>query len=197
MSSGAVRQTVTVVAEPIEPPTEHLMEEVLRRENLLAALRRVQANKGAPSIDGMTVDELPDHLRTAWPVIREQLLSATYVPSPVREVQIPKPGAGTRMLGIPTVLDRLITQAISQVMSPIFDPAFPARSYGFRPGRSAHQAVQQVCAHIADGYRWVVDLDLETSFDRVNHDVLMSRVARNIKDKRLMKVIRRYLTAGS
>lgn len=109
------------------------MEEVLRRENLLAALKRVQANKGAPGIDGMTVDELPDHLRTTWPAIREQLLSASYVPSPVREMQIPKPGGGTRMLGIPTVLDRLITQAISQVMSPIFDPAFSAQSYGFRP----------------------------------------------------------------
>lgn len=160
---GAARQAVTADVDPIDPPTENLMEEVLRRENLLAALRRVQANKGAPGIDGMTVDELPDHLRTAWPAIREQLLSATYVPSPVREVQIPKPGGGTRMLGIPTVLDRLITQAISQVMSPIFDPAFSAQSYGFRQGRSAHQAVQQVCAHIADGYRWVVDLDLESS----------------------------------
>jgi RNA-directed DNA polymerase len=172
------------------------MEEVLRRENLLAALRRVQANKGAPGIDGMTVDELPDHLRTAWPAIREQLLSATYVPSPVREVQIPKPDGGTRMLGIPTVLDRLITQAISQVMSPIFDPAFSAQSYGFRQGRSAHQAVQQVCAQIADGYRWVVDLDLEKFFDRVNHDVLMSRLARRIKDKRVLRLIRRYLQAG-
>jgi RNA-directed DNA polymerase len=193
---GAARQAVTADVDPIDPPTENLMEEVLRRENLLAALRQVQANKGAPGIDGMTVDELPDHLRMAWPAIREQLLSATYVPSPVREVQIPKPGGGTRMLGIPTVLDRLITQAISQVMSPIFDPAFSAQSYGFRQGRSAHQAVQQVCAHIADGYRWVVDLDLEKFFDRVNHDVLMSRVARKIKDKRLLKVIRRYLTAG-
>ena len=193
---GAARQAVTADVDPIDPPTENLMEEVLRRENLLAALRRVQVNKGVPGIDGMTVDELPDYLRTAWPAIREQLLSATYVPSPVREVQIPKPDGGTRMLGIPTVLDRLITQAISQVMSPIFDPAFSAQSYGFRQGRSAHQAVQQVCAHIADGYRWVVDLDLEKFFDRVNHDVLMSRVARKIKDKRLLKVIRRYLTAG-
>jgi RNA-directed DNA polymerase len=193
---GAVRQTVTAVVGPIDPPTEHLMEEVLRRENLLAALRRVQANKGAPGIDGMTVDELPDHLRTAWPVIREQLLNATYVPSPVRKVEIPKPGGGTRMLGIPIVLDRLITQAIAQVMSPIFDRAFSAHSYGFRPGRSAHQAVKQVCAHIADGHRWVVDLDLEKFFDRVNHDVLLSRVARKIKDKQLLKVIRRYLTAG-
>lgn len=193
---SAERQTVTAAAEPIGPPSETLMEEVLRRENLLAALKRVRANKGAPGVDGMTVDELPDHLRQAWPAIREQLLKATYVPSPVREVHLPKPGGGTRMLGIPTVLDRLITQAILQVMSPIFDPAFSTHSYGFRPGRSAHQALEQVCAYIADGHRWVVDLDLEKFFDQVNHDLLMSRVARQIKDKRLLKLIRRYLTAG-
>ena len=193
---GAVRQTVTAVEDPIGPPTDKLMEEVLRRENLLAALKRVQANKGAPGIDGMTVDELPGHLRTAWPAIREQLLNVTYVPSPVREVHIPKPGGGTRMLGIPTVLDRLITQAIAQVMSPIFDRGFSAHSYGFRPGRSAHQALEQMCAHITDGHRWVVDFDLEKFFDQVNHDMLLSRVARKIKDKRLLKVIRRYLTAG-
>ena len=193
---GAVRQTVTAILDPIDPPTDNLMEEVLRRENLLAALKRVQANKGAPGIDGMTVDELPAHLRTAWPAIREQLLNATYVPSPVREVHIPKPSGGTRMLGIPTVLDRLITQAIAQVMTPIFDPGFSTHSYGFRPGRSAHQALEQMCAHITDGHRWVVDFDLEKFFDQVSHDLLVSRVARKIKDKRLLKLIRRYLTAG-
>lgn len=193
---GAERQTVTAVLDPIDPPTDNLMEEVLRRDNLLAALKRVRANKGAPGIDGMTVDELPVHLRTAWPVIREQLLNATYVPSPVRKVEIPKPGGGTRMLGIPTVLDRLITQAIAQVVNPIFDPTFSAHSYGFRPGRGAHQALEQMCTHIADGHRWVVDLDLEKFFDQVNHDVLLSRVARKIKDKRLLKLIRCYLTAG-
>ncbi len=193
---GAVCQTVTATEEPIGPPSETLIEEVLRRENLLAALKRVQANKGAPGIDGMTVDELPAYLRTAWPAIREQLLNATYVPSPVREVNIPKPGGGTRMLGIPIVLDRLITQAIAQVMSPIFDPGFSAHSYGFRPGRSAHQALEQMCAHITDGHRWVADFDLEKFFDQVNHDILMSRVARKIRDKRLLKLIRRYLTAG-
>ena len=193
---GAVRQTVTAILDPIDPPTDNLMEEVLRRENLLAALKRVQANKGAPGIDGMTVEELPAYLRTAWPEIREQLLNATYVPSPVREVNIPKPGGGTRMLGIPTVLDRLITQAVAQVMSPIFDPGFSAHSYGFRPRRSAHQALEQMCAHITDGHRWVVDFDLEKFFDQVNHDLLVSRVARKITDKRLLKLIRRYLTAG-
>ena len=193
---GAVRQTVTATGDPIDPPTDNLMEEVLRRENLLAALKRVQANKGAPGIDGMTVDELPDHLRTAWSAIREQLLNRTYVPSPVREVNIPKPGGGTRMLGIPTVLDRLITQAIAQVMTPIFDPGFSTHSYGFRPGRSAHQALEQMCVHITDGHRWVADFDLEKFFDQVNHDLLVSRVARKIRDKRLLKLIRRYLTAG-
>jgi group II intron reverse transcriptase/maturase len=172
------------------------MEEVLRRENLRAALKRVQANKGAPGVDGMTVDELAGYLRKAWPAIREQLLQGTYVPTPVREVQLPKPGGGTRMLGIPTVLDRFITQAMLQVMSPRFDPGFSDHSYGFRPGRRAHQAVEQACHYVAEGYRWVVDIDVEKFFDQVNHDMLMSRVARKIKDKRLLKLIRRYLTAG-
>lgn len=193
---GVARQTVTAAAETIGPPTETLMEEVLRRENLFSALKRVKANKGAPGVDGMSVDELPEYLREAWPAIREQLLSETYVPSPVREVRLPKPGGGTRMLGIPTVLDRLITQAITQVMSPIFDQDFSAHSYGFRPGRSAHQAIEQARRYMAEGSRWVVDLDLEKFFDQVNHDLLMSRVARKIKDKRLLKLIRRYLTAG-
>ena len=193
---AVVHQAVTAVAEPTGPPTETLMEEVLRRENLFAALKRVKANKGAPGVDGMTVEDLPDYLRKAWPDIREQLQNVTYVPSPVRAVHLPKPGGGTRTLGIPTVLDRLITQAILQVMTPIFDRGFSVHSYGFRPGRSAQQAVRQACHHIAEGNRWVVDLDLEKFFDRVNHDLLMSRVARKIKDKRLLKLIRRYLTAG-
>ena len=193
---GVARQAVTAAAEPIGPPTETLMEEVLRRENLRAALKRVQANKGAPGVDGMTVDELAGYLRKAWPAIREQLLQGTYVPTPVREVQLPKPGGGTRMLGIPTVLDRFITQAMLQVMSPRFDPGFSDHSYGFRPGRRAHQAVEQACHYVAEGYRWVVDIDVEKFFDQVNHDMLMSRVARKIKDKRLLKLIRRYLTAG-
>jgi len=193
---GVARQAVTAAAESIGPPSDTLIEEVLRRENLVSALKRVKANKGAPGVDGMSVDELPNYLREAWPAIREQLLSETYVPSPVRAVYRPKPGGGRRMLGIPTVLDRLITQAISQVMGPIFDRDFSAHSYGFRPGRSAHQALEQARRHMEAGNRWVVDLDLEKFFDQVQHDVLMSRVARKIKDKRLLRLIRRYLTAG-
>ena len=193
---GVGGQAATAATEAIGPPTEALMEQILDRENLRNALQRVQANNGAPGVDGMTVDELPDHLREHWPAIREQLLNMTYRPSPVREVYVPKPGGGQRMLGIPTVLDRLITQAVLQVMSLIFDPGFSEHSYGFRPGRSAHQAVLQACGYIAEGYRWLVDIDLETFFDRVNHDMLVSRVARKIKDKRLLKLIRRYLSAG-
>jgi RNA-directed DNA polymerase len=172
------------------------MEEVVRKENLIRALKRVRANKGAPGVDGMTVDQLRDHLREHWTCIREQLLSGTYVPQPVRVVEIPKPNGGTRMLGIPTVLDRFIEQATLQVIGPIFDVGFSESSYGFRPGRSAHQAVDQARRHVAAGRRWVVDLDLEKFFDRVNHDILMSRVARKIRDKRLLKLIRRYLEAG-
>lgn len=193
---GVVRQTAPAEGESIVPQTQSLMEEVLRRENLFAALRRVQANKGAPGVDGMCVDKLPDYLRHAWPEIREQLLSETYVPSPVRTVYLPKPGGGTRMLGIPTVLDRLIAQAMMQVLVPIFDPDFSERSYGFRPGRSAHQALEHACRDMAEGYRWVVNLDLEKFFDSVHHDMVMSRVARKVKDTRLLRLIRRYLNAG-
>jgi len=195
---GTVRQTTAAAVETIGPQTEKLMEEVLHRENLLTALKRVVSNKGAPGVDGVTVDDLPDHLRREWPAIREQLLADTYAPSPVRRKDIPKPGQGkgTRMLGIPTVLDRLIQQAILQVVGPIFDPEFSDHSFGFRPGRSAHQAVEQARVYMAEGHRWVVDLDLEKFFDRVNHDILMSRIARKVRDKRLLKLIRRYLTAG-
>ncbi len=193
---GVVRQTAPAEGESIAPQTQSLMEEVLRRENLFAALRRVQANKGAPGVDGMSVDELPAYLPRAWPEIREQLLSETYIPSPVRAVYLPKPGGGSRMLGIPTVLDRLIAQAMLQVLVPIFDPDFSERSYGFRPGRSAHQALGQACRDLAVGYRWVVNLDLEKFFDSVNHDMVMSRVARKVKDKRLLRLIKRYLNAG-
>jgi group II intron reverse transcriptase/maturase len=172
------------------------MEEVLRRENLFAALRRVKANQGAPGVDGMSVDKLPDSLRRAWPEIREPLLSETYVPAPVRVVYLPKPGGGTRMLGIPTVLERLIAQAILQVLMPIFDADFSERSDGFRPGRSAHQALEQTGRDMAEGYRWMVNVDLEKFFDGVNHDLVMSRLARKVKDKRLLRLIRRYLNAG-
>jgi RNA-directed DNA polymerase len=173
-----------------------LMEQVVQRENLLAAYERVRANKGAPGIDGMSVDELADFCRGHWAGIREQLLGGRYVPRPVRKVEIPKPCGGVRMLGIPTVLDRLIQQALLQVLTPIFDPGFSEASFGFRPGRSTHQAVMCAREHIAAGYRWVVDMDLEKFFDRVNHDILMSRVARKVKDKRVLLLIRRYLQAG-
>jgi RNA-directed DNA polymerase len=144
----------------------------------------------------MSVEELPDSLRHAWPEMREQLVSETDVPAPVRAVSLPKPGGGTRRLGMPTVLDRLIAQAIVQVFVPIFDPGFAERSDGFRPGRSAHQALEQACRDMADGYRWVVHLDLEKFFESVHHDIVMSRVARKVKDKRLVRLIRRYLNAG-
>lgn len=194
--SSVAHQTATAVAENIGPPTEQLMEEVLRRENLFAALKRVKSNKGSAGVDRMRVNELPEYLKENWPTIREQLLSETYTPSPVREVYLPKPGGGMRMLGIPTALDRLITQAITQVIGPIFDLDFSEHSYGFRPGRSAHQGVEQAREFVEQGNRWVVDLDLEKFFDQVNHDKLMSRVARKVKDKRLLRLIRRYLSTG-
>jgi RNA-directed DNA polymerase len=174
-----------------------LIEEVLRRENLVAAHARVLANGGAPGVDGMTVQELLPYCREHWARIREELLGDRYVPQPVRRVEIPKPdGQGMRGLGIPTVLDRLIQQALLQVLQPRLDPQFSPESFGFRPGRSAQGAVLRARAHMAAGYRWVVDLDLEKFFDRVNHDVLMSRVARRVKDKRLLRLIGRYLRAG-
>jgi RNA-directed DNA polymerase len=176
---------------------ERLMEEVLRRENLMAAYKRVVRNGGAPGADGMTVEQLMPFCREHWTRIREELLSGRYVPQPVRRVEIPKPdGKGIRMLGIPTVLDRMIQQALLQVLHPIFDPTFSDGSFGFRPGRGTHGAVARAREHIAAGHRWVVDLDLEKFFDRVNHDVLMARVARRVKDKRVLLLIRRYLQAG-
>jgi RNA-directed DNA polymerase len=195
--TGNERQAVAAIEESTSPPTANLLEEILQRDNLLRALRRVRSNKGAPGVDGMTIDEVPELLMKEWPRIRRQLFDMRYKPSPVRIVEIPKPGGGgQRMLGIPTVLDRLLQQAILQVIGPIFDTGFSDASYGFRPGRSAHQAVNAACEHIEAGYRWVVDMDLEKFFDRVHHDILMSRVARKIKDKRLLKLIRSFLTAG-
>ena len=174
-----------------------LMQEVCERETLIAAHKRVVRNGGAPGVDGMTVDELMPWCREHWARIREELLSGTYEPGPVRKVEIPKPdGKGVRVLGIPTVLDRMIQQALLQVLTPIFDPMFSEDSHGFRPGRSAHDAVARAREHIAAGYRWVVDLDIAKFFDRVNHDVLMARVARRVKDKRVLRLIRRYLQAG-
>nr|WP_269447532.1 group II intron reverse transcriptase/maturase [Caballeronia udeis] len=173
------------------------MEEVCERENLKRALKRVKSNKGAPGVDGMTVHALPAYLREHWPSIRASLLEGTYKPQPVRRVEIPKPdGAGVRKLGIPSALDRFIQQAVLQVLQKQWDPTFSDSSYGFRPGRSAHQAVAQAQNYIQAGYRWVVDLDLEKFFDRVSHDILMSRVARRVSDKRMLKLIRSFLTAG-
>jgi len=177
--------------------TDRLMEEVCERENLKEALRQVKANKGSAGVDGMTVVALSDYLRQHWPAIREQLLNGTYEPQPVRRVEIPKPdGGGMRKLGIPTTLDRFIQQAVMQVLQRRWDRTFSDHSYGFRPGRSAHQAVAQAQQYIAEGHGWCVDLDLEKFFDRVNHDKLMGRIANRIEDKRLLKLIRAFLNAG-
>jgi RNA-directed DNA polymerase len=173
-----------------------LMERVVERENCLRALKRVRKNKGSPGIDGMRVEELPEYLRENWERIRAELLAGSYRPTAVRRHEIPKSGGGVRQLGIPTVLDRFIQQAILQVLQPIFDPTFSEHSYGFRPGRSAHDAVCQAQRYVQSGRRWVVDVDLEKFFDRVNHDVLMVRLAKRIEDTRLLRLIRRYLEAG-
>lgn len=179
-----------------DPKTAQLMEQVVQKTNLRKALKRVRANKGSPGIDGMTVAELAPHLREHWEGLKKQLLDGSYKPRPVKRVEIPKPSGGVRMLGIPTVLDRFIQQAILQVLTPLFDPSFSKYSYGFRPGKNAHQAVETARAHIQEGYGWVVDMDLEKFFDRVNHDVLMGKLAKRIADKHLLRIIRRYLQAG-
>ncbi len=174
-----------------------LIEEVLRRENMLKAYQRVERNDGAPGVDGMTVEQLAGHCREHWERVRQLVRSGGYEPQAIRKVEIPKPdGKGTRTLGIPTVMDRMIQQAVLQVLQPIFEPTFSENSFGFRPGRSAHGAVLRAREYIEQGSEWVVDLDLEKFFDRVNHDVLMARVARRVKDKRVLLLIRRYLQAG-
>ena len=194
---GMGASSATARPSPTRPEAEvRLMEAILSRDNMMAALRRVVANKGAPGIDDMPVEELRAYLVGHWPRIKEDLLAGRYRPAPVRGVEIPKPGGGQRLLGIPTVLDRLIQQAMHQVLMPLFDPGFSNSSYGFRPGRSAHQAVLAARSHIAAGRRFVVDIDLEKFFDRVNHDVLMARVARRVADQRALRLIRRYLQAG-
>jgi RNA-directed DNA polymerase len=176
--------------------TSRLMEEVCERENLKEALRRVKANQGSAGVDGVTIGEITDHLKQHWPAIREQLLNGTYEPKPVRRVKIPKPDGGVRKLGIPTVLDRFIQQAVMQVLQRRWDRTFSDHSYGFRPGRSAHQAVARAQQYIAEGHGWCVDFDLEKFFDRVNHDKLMGQIAKRIADKRLLKLIRAFLNAG-
>src|SRR5450755_3312791 len=187
-----------VVERATESPAgnQQLMEEVVERENLIKALKRVQANDGSPGVDGMTVDELPGYLKGHWTAIREQLMSGTYKPLPVRRKEIEKQGGGMRKLGIPTVVDRLIQQAVQQVLQKQWDPTFSDSSYGFRPGRSQHDAVAQAQQYIAEGYGWCVDLDLEKFFDRVNHDKLMGQIAKRVDDKRLLKLIRVFLNAG-
>ena len=173
-----------------------LMEQVVASGNIRLALDKVRSNKGSPGIDGMTVDQLEPHLRVTWRKLRDDLLAGEYKPQPIRRVDIPKPDGGTRQLGIPTVIDRMVQQALLQVLDPIFDPTFSPSSSGFRIGKSAHQALEAARQHVADGYGWVVDLDLEKFFDRVNHDILMGRIARRIGDKRVLRLLRRYLEAG-
>jgi RNA-directed DNA polymerase len=173
-----------------------LWQRMLSRDNLMAALNRVEANRGAPGVDGMTTEQLRPWLVEHWAAVRAELDAGVFRPQPVRRVTIPKPGGGERMLGVPRVLDRFLQQAIAQVLVPIFDPEFCPTSFGFRPGRSAHQAVRVARRVIGDGHRWVVDLDLDRFFDRVQHDALMARVARKVDDRRVLKLIRRFLEAG-
>jgi RNA-directed DNA polymerase len=189
--SGAADRSAESLAE-----TARLMEEICEEENLREAYRRVKANKGGPGMDGMTVRQLGPHLKQHWLAIREQLLRGAYQPQPVKRVEIPKPNGGVRKLGIPTVQDRFVQQAVMQVLQRQWDRTFSERSYGFRPRRSAHQAIAQAQEYQAEGYGWVVDLDLEKFFDRVNHDRLMARIAERVSDKRLLKLIRAFLTAG-
>src|SRR5216110_1574526 len=190
-------ESLTAKCETERPAShEQLMEEVCERENCWQAYKRVKANKGSPGIDGMKVGELSGYLKQHWPSIREQLLRGTYQPQPVRRVEIPKPDGGVRKLGIPTVLDRFIQQAVMQVLQRRWDPTFSEHSHGFRPQRSAHQAVAKAQQYIAAGNRWVVDLDLEKFFDRVNHDKLMAAMARRVSDKRMRKLMRAFLESG-
>ena len=204
MPTGEARQagwgdieSLSAVNEPERPAnTSRLMEEICERTNLKEALRQVRGNKGSAGVDRMTVDQLGDYLKQHWPDIREQLLNGTYEPKPVRRVEIPKPDGGMRKLCIPTVLDRFIQQAVMQVLQRQWNPTFSQYSYGFRPRRSAHHAVAQAQQYIAQGYGWVIDLDLEKFFDRVNHDKLMGQIAKRVEDKRLLKLIRAFLNAG-
>jgi RNA-directed DNA polymerase len=193
---GSEMRAAKRVSESPASNDEQLMEEVCERDNCLQALKRVKSNKGSAGIDGMTVGQLPDYLKEHWPTIREQLLGGTYKPQPVKRVEIPKPDGGVRQLGIPTVLDRMVQQAVMQVLQGRWDAEFSEHSHGFRPGRSAHQAVAKAQKYISQGRGWVVDLDLEKFFDRVNHDRLMKSLALRIADKRMLRLIGTFLKAG-
>ncbi len=186
----------TLTNGEVRSGSDQLMEQVVARGNVRVALARVRENRGSPGVDGMTVEELPQYLMAHWEEVRAQLIDGTYQPKAVLRREIPKQGGGVRELGIPCVLDRLIQQAILQVLQPRFDSSFSEHSYGFRPGRSAHDAVLRAQRYVEEGRRWVVDVDLEKFFDRVNHDVLMGRLVRRVSDTRLVRVIRRYLNAG-
>lgn len=185
-----------LIKERVIPAGCNLIEQMVERDNMMLALKRVKQNKGAPGVDRLSVSDLPEYLRNRWQYIKEQLLGGKYIPMPVLRVEIPKPDGGMRKLGVPTVLDRLIQQAMSQVLVPLFDPHFSESSYGFRPGKSAHQAVLQAQAYQHEGKRWVVDMDLAKFFDEVNHDILMSRVGRKVKDRKMLYLIRQYLQSG-
>ena len=194
---GGLRDLPAQTKETIpEPLVSELMEQAVSSQNMRLALKRVVQNKGAAGIDGMKVTELRPYLLTHWRAIKETLLAGTYEPQPVKRVEIPKPAGGVRLLGIPTVLDRLIQQAVQQILTPLFDPHFSSSSYGFRPGKRGHDAVRQARAYVREGYAWVADIDLEKFFDRVNHDMLMSRLARKASDKGLLRLIRRFLESG-
>lgn len=189
-------EALTAANEDERSSDDCLMEQVVEEGNVAAAQKRVRRNKGSAGIDGMSVEALPGYMAENWRRIREELLTGTYQPQPVKRVEIPKPNGGTRQLGIPTVADRMIQQMLLNVLQPKFDPTFSEHSYGFRPGRSAHQAVNAAKRYIQEGRRWVADVDVEKFFDRVNHDILMSKLAKRIEDKRMLVLIRRYLEAG-
>jgi group II intron reverse transcriptase/maturase len=194
--AGDGAASVTGRTDNFIPEAERLMEEIVSRSNLMAAYSKVVANKGAPGVDKMPVTELKSYLQEHWPRIKEELLAGKYAPQPVLKVEIPKPDGGIRTLGIPTVVDRLIQQGVNQVLGALFIPDFSKHSYGYMPGRSAHQAVQASRKYVAEGRRWVVDIDLEKFFDRVNHDILMSLLKRKVKDQKVLKLIDSYLKAG-
>jgi RNA-directed DNA polymerase len=194
VKGGELSRAKATTESPSED--EQLVERVVERDNLIRALKQVKRNGGSPGVDGMTVEELAPYLKGNWLRLKEALVKGTYLPQPVRRVEIPKPGGGVRKLGIPTVVDRFIQQAIMQVLQKEWDPTFSDSSFGFRPGRSAHQAVESAQRYIRKGRTWVVDMDLEKFFDRVNHDKLMGKVAKKVKDRRILRIIRRFLEAG-